>query len=82
VIWGKYLLLDAFEIWLHLHQMSEQRIFYGLPYLDFIFPNIFLLQKCNFCLILVYNSGALFRQRTIPTERPPLVSEVSANFSG
>jgi hypothetical protein len=28
------------------------------------------------------NSGALVRQRTIPTERPPLVGEVSANFSG
>jgi hypothetical protein len=27
-------------------------------------------------------SGALVRQRTIPTERPPLVGEVSANFSG
>jgi hypothetical protein len=28
------------------------------------------------------NSGALVRQRTIPTERPPLVGEASANFSG
>jgi hypothetical protein len=28
------------------------------------------------------HSGALVRQRTIPTERPPLVGEVSANFSG
>jgi hypothetical protein len=28
------------------------------------------------------NSGALVRQRTIPTERPPLVGEVTANFSG
>jgi len=25
---------------------------------------------------------ALFRERTIPTERPPPVGEVSANFSG
>jgi hypothetical protein len=25
--------------------------------------------------------GGLVRQRTIPTERPPLISEVSANFS-
>jgi hypothetical protein len=25
---------------------------------------------------------ALVRQRTIPTERPPLLGEVSANFSG
>jgi hypothetical protein len=28
------------------------------------------------------NSGASVRQRTIPTERPPFVGEVSANFSG
>jgi hypothetical protein len=28
------------------------------------------------------NSGAIVRQRTIPTERPPLVGDVSANFSG
>jgi hypothetical protein len=27
------------------------------------------------------NSGVLVRQRTIPTERPPLVGEVNANFS-
>jgi hypothetical protein len=28
------------------------------------------------------NSVALVRERTVPTERPPLVGEVSANFSG
>jgi hypothetical protein len=28
------------------------------------------------------NSVALVRKRTISTERPPLVGEVSANFSG
>jgi hypothetical protein len=28
------------------------------------------------------NSMALVRERTIPTERPPPVGEVSANFSG
>jgi hypothetical protein len=28
------------------------------------------------------NSGALFRKRAIPTERPPFVGEVSAIFSG
>jgi hypothetical protein len=28
------------------------------------------------------NSVALVRQRTIPTELPPLVGEVGANFSG
>jgi hypothetical protein len=28
------------------------------------------------------NSMALVRERTIPTERPPLVGEVSVNFCG
>jgi len=32
---------------------------------------------CNF-----YYSVALVRERTIPTERPPPVGEVSANFCG
>jgi hypothetical protein len=31
--------------------------------------------------LLTY-SVALVRKRTIPTERPPLVGEVSANFCG
>jgi hypothetical protein len=33
-------------------------------------------------LLQPINSETLVRQRTIPTERPPLVGEVSANFSG
>jgi hypothetical protein len=32
--------------------------------------------------IITNNSVALVRERTIPTERPPIVSEVSANFYG
>jgi hypothetical protein len=32
--------------------------------------------------IVMDNSGALVSQRTISTERQPLVGEVSANFSG
>jgi hypothetical protein len=38
-----------------------------------------------FCVALIsynFNSGASVHQRTIPTERPSLVGEVSANFSG
>jgi hypothetical protein len=31
---------------------------------------------------LKLNSAALVRKRTIPTERPPHVDEVSANFCG
>jgi hypothetical protein len=34
------------------------------------------------CLQPITNSVALVRERTIPTERPPLVGEVSANFCG
>ena len=34
--------------------------------------------RCSF----VINSVALVRERTIPTERPPPVGEVSANFCG
>jgi hypothetical protein len=30
----------------------------------------------------IYNSMVWARERTIPTERPPLVGEVIANFSG
>jgi hypothetical protein len=33
-------------------------------------------------LLPISYSVSLVRQRTIPTERPPLVGEVSANFSG
>jgi len=32
--------------------------------------------------VIKLNSVALVRTRTIPTERPPLVGEVSANFCG
>jgi hypothetical protein len=31
---------------------------------------------------LILNSVAWVRERNIPTERPPLVGEVSANFCG
>jgi hypothetical protein len=43
---------------------------------------------CVLCLIVVQlpkpklNTVALVHERTIPTERPPLVGEVSANFCG
>jgi len=33
-------------------------------------------------ILLKKNSVALVRERTIPTERPPPVGEVSANFCG
>jgi hypothetical protein len=31
-------------------------------------------------IIIITNSVALVRERTIATERPPLVGEISANF--
>jgi hypothetical protein len=46
-----------------------------------------LENMCVFCghtgtnTFMAKNSGAFIRQRTIPTERPPLVGEVSSNFS-
>jgi hypothetical protein len=36
----------------------------------------------NACTKLKLNSVALVRERTIPTERPPPVGEVSANVCG
>jgi hypothetical protein len=38
------------------------------------------LHQCVY--LLITNSVALVRDQTIPTERPPLVGEVSANFCG
>ena len=34
------------------------------------------------CILTKLNSVALVRERTIPTERPPPVGEISANFCG
>jgi hypothetical protein len=36
----------------------------------------------HYKLLIKLNSVALARERTIPTERPPLAGEVSANFCG
>jgi hypothetical protein len=38
-------------------------------------------QQYRSCVIKL-NSAALVRERAIPTERPPLVGKVSANFCG
>jgi hypothetical protein len=35
-----------------------------------------------YAALFIINSVALVRERTIPTERPPSVGEVSANFCG
>jgi hypothetical protein len=40
------------------------------------------ISKCNYLTVHNNNFMALVRKRTIPTERPPLVDEVAANFCG
>jgi hypothetical protein len=40
------------------------------------------LLNCNITKPNITNSVALVCKRTLPTERPPLVSEVGANFCG
>jgi hypothetical protein len=40
---------------------------------------LYMSTRC--CFIYNLNSVASVRKRIIPTERPPLVGEVSANFS-
>jgi hypothetical protein len=50
-----------------------------LQFVDLIYETL----KCVFNFIFIkLNSVALVRERTIPTERPPPVGEVSANFCG
>ena len=45
-----------------------------------VFLNLEVNCRPNYELNLNLNSVALVRERTIPTERPPPVGEVSANF--
>jgi hypothetical protein len=46
------------------------------------------VQNCDSCINIPTNQptnqlrGFIVRKRTIPTERPPLVGKVSANFCG
>jgi hypothetical protein len=60
------------------------------PHRIFNFLNVYVYHKRAFeevvvtkmLIILKLNSMVWVRERTIPTERPPLVSEVIANFCG
>jgi hypothetical protein len=62
-------------------QMHSFVIRYDLePVLSNLYPTTYL-SIVHFNTVLTY-SMALVRKRTIPTKRPPLVSEVSANFCG
>jgi hypothetical protein len=55
---------------------------------SFIMVMILNMSSVDFGMACVWlynaltNSVALVREQTIPTERPPLVGEVSANFCG
>jgi hypothetical protein len=66
--------------------MLNQSIIYLSTYLSGIFNNCQRLQetKRHSSLFLHWklNSVALVRERTVPTEQPPPVGEVSANFCG
>jgi hypothetical protein len=42
----------------------------------------YLAVRALVCLCKKLNSVALVREQTMPTERPPLVGEVIANFGG
>jgi hypothetical protein len=44
--------------------------------------NILERKEDKWAIVKKLNSVALARERTITTERPPLVGEVSANFCG
>jgi hypothetical protein len=70
---------------LKLYLWSRSNVFSDWPFLSLCsISNVwsFVLYVCPVSSIKQTNSGALVRQRIVPTERPPLVGEVSANFSG
>jgi hypothetical protein len=53
--------------------------------IKYILKNIKCKRKIKYKITysyFIYNSVALVRKQTIPTERPPLGDEVSANFCG
>jgi hypothetical protein len=81
------------EAYVYLHLTSNlNRIVFGIPKcttLSLLKPQtnwstIFGLKNCIYNLIYINkkNSMVWVRERTIPTERPPLVGEVIANVRG
>jgi hypothetical protein len=54
--------------------------FLNMKYLNFC--QYIYRKACKIFVCTKLNSVALVRERTIPTERPPPVGEVSANFCG
>jgi hypothetical protein len=55
--------------------MSDGNILFSLE-------PVFWAGVCAYLLLLLLNSVAFIRERTIPTERPPHVGEVCAKFCG
>jgi hypothetical protein len=45
-------------------------------------PHTYTYTQATEFVLYKTNSVALVRERTIPTEKPPLIGEVSANFCG
>jgi hypothetical protein len=82
---SEYVILIAFSLqqWLTGTDLIVTLRVYCLPCLSS--QEIFYL-TCNYMNTadspIKINSMALVRERTIPTERPPSVGEVSANFCG
>ena len=66
------------------YNLSVRDYQYSLRNAQFSSTSRASLKSCNVkkIHILKLNSVALVRERTIPTERPPPVGEVSANFCG
>jgi hypothetical protein len=62
---------------------SERWIYTSTPFYVFMaWYSIKHRENFTLTLIFIINSVALVRKRTIPTELPPLVGEVSANLCG
>jgi hypothetical protein len=64
------------------HEVGDKSTYIGVLklYLCLIFQSYQQPRICS--QEILTNSVALVRERTIPTERPPLISEVSTNFCG
>ena len=74
-----YFLLYCFK-WYDI--CDRRSIYIYIHIYIFYFILIFYFKPNGMSSKLKLNSVALVRTRTIPTERPPPVGEVSANFCG
>ena len=70
---------EKIEWWEKAHMSKVLNINIEAMPVSLIIPLLFSL---IIRLFICHNSVALVRERTIPTERPPPIGEVSANFCG